>query len=263
MNNHKILQYDSLYGEKYIEEYENRIKNKRALLKEFSADRIKTNFVDPTLFKGENIKIIGNLDSFYDAPILFANPSNEIFTQGVDILFNTILKLFELHKNIQVVICIKDGLQVNFIKTWVEFLSKNKYLNGRWVFIDGEINLPKFLSASDMMLLPRRANMTSVEHFLAMHYGCVPIVARNGILHDTISDIFDDINLGTGFKTKGSLLLEENSNELFIVPTLKALNIYQNNPSSWNLLIRNCMNKPCGWDFKTLEKYNKIYKDLI
>lgn len=242
---------------------ENRIKNKQALLKEFSSDRIKTNFVDPTLFKGESVKIIGNLDSFYDAPIFFANPSNEIFAQGVDILFNTILKLFELHKNIQVVICIKDGLKVNFIKTWVEFLSQNKYLNGRWVFIDGEINLPKFLSASDMMLLPRRANMTSVEHFLAMHYGCVPIVARNGILNDTISDIFDDINLGTGFKTKGSLLLEENSNELFLVPTLKALNIYQNNPSSWNLLIRNCMNKPCGWDFKTLEKYNKIYKDLI
>lgn len=240
-----------------------RVKNKTALLKEFSSDRIKTNFVDPTLFKDENVKIIGNLDSFYDAPIFFANPTNEVYAHGVDILFNTILKLFELHKNIQAIICIKDGLKNSFIKNWIDFLSQNKYFNGRWVFIDGEINLPKFLSATDMMLLPRRANMTSIEHFLAMHYGCVPIIARNGILNDTIADIFDDINLGSGFKTKKSLILEEDYNDLFITPVLKALNIYQNNPSSWNLLIKNCMNKTCGWDFKILEKYNKIYKDLI
>ena len=51
---------------------------------------IKTNFVDPTLFKGEEAKIFGSLDSFYDAPLLFANPSTEIFANGVDILFNTI-----------------------------------------------------------------------------------------------------------------------------------------------------------------------------
>lgn len=240
-----------------------RVKNKQLLLKEFSVDRIKTNFVDPTLFKGKDVKIVGNLDSFYDAPILFANPTTEIFAQGIDILFNTLLKLFELHKNIQIIICIKDGLKINFIKTWIDFLSQNKYLNGRWVFIDGEISLPKFLSASDMILLPRRANMTSVEHFLAMHYGCVPIVSRNGILNDTVSDIFDDINLGCGFKTKKSLLSEEDSNELFLVPVIKALNLYQNNPSSWNLLVKNCMNKSSGWEFSILEKYNKIYKDLI
>ena len=242
---------------------ENRVKNKKDLLKEFSSDRIKTNFVDPTLFKGENAKIIGNLDSFYDAPIFFANPTNEVYAHGVDILFNTILKLFELHKNVQVIICIKEGLKNNFIKNWIDFLSQNKYFNGRWIFIDGEVNLPKFLAASDMILLPRRANMTSVEHFLAMHYGCVPLIARNGILNDTISDIFDDINLGSGFKTKKSLVLEEDYNDLFLTPVLKALNIYQNNPSSWNLLIKNCMNKNSGWDFKILEKYNKIYKELI
>ena len=240
-----------------------RHKNKSAIIKELSLDRIKTNFVDPTLFKGEEVKIIGNLDSFYDAPLFFANPTNEIYAHGVDILFNTILKLFELHKNIQVIICIKNGLNINFIKTWIDFLSKNKYFNGRWVFIDGEVNLPKFLSASDMILLPRRANMTSTEHFLAMHYGCIPIVSRNGILNDTIADIFDDINLGCGFKTKTGLLVEEDTNELYLTPVLKALNIYQNNPSSWNLLIKNCLKKPCDWNFKILEKYNQIYKELL
>ena len=107
--------------------------NKKIILKEFSIDKIRTNFTDPTLFKGNSVKIFGYLDSFYDAPLLFANPNNEFYANGIDILFNTLLKLFELHKNIQVIICIKDGLNINFVKNWIDFLSKNKYLNGRWV----------------------------------------------------------------------------------------------------------------------------------
>ena len=181
---------------------EMRGKNKTLILKEFGIDRIKTNFVDPTLFRNENFRIIGSLDSFYEAPLFFANPTTEIFANGVDILFNTILKLFELHKNIQVIICIKDGLNNNFIRKWIDFLSQNKYLNGRWVFIDGDINLPKFVAAADMLLIPQRTNTTSIKHFIAMNYGCIPITARCGILNDSIPDIFDDIFNGCGLKTK-------------------------------------------------------------
>jgi len=112
-------------------------------------------------------------------------------------------------------------------------------------------------------LIPRRLNIVNPEHFLAMHYGCIPIVSNCGILNDTISDIFTDISGGCGFKTKTSLLSEEDSNEIFISPVLKALNLYQNNPSSWNLLIRNCLNYNPKWDFKKLEKFNKIYEDLL
>lgn len=254
----------TIYQEFNAENFrEMRGKNKTLLIKEFSSDRIKTNFIDSTMFKDENYEIVGNLDSFYDAPLFFANPSNEIFANGVDILFNTVLKLFELHKNIQIIVCIKDGLKNNFVKTWVEFLSKNKYLNGRWVFIDGNINPQKFLAGSDMILIPRRANMSNVEHFLAMHYGCVPIVSRSGILNDTVIDIFDDITYGCGFKTKTTLLTDEDTNELFLSPVTKALNLYQNNPSSWNLLIKNCLNYNSNWKFKILEKYQKIYDELI
>lgn len=258
----------SLEGRKIYENFNSenfrdfRSKNKTALLKEFSADRIKTNFIDPTLFKEEKPQIIGDLDSFYDAPLFFALVTPEIFATGADIVFNTILKLFELHKNIQVIIAMKDGLKTSFIKSWIEFLKKDRYINGKWVFIDGEINLPKFLAGSDMILIPRRANITTPEHYLAMHYGCVPIVTRNGILNDTIADVFDDINLGCGFKTKTSLLIEEDANEIYLIPVMKALGIYQNNPASWNLLIKNCLNKNCGWNFKMLEKYNKIYEEL-
>ncbi len=238
-------------------------KNKLALLKEFHSDRIKTNFVDPTLFKGEAPIIIGSLDSFYESPLLFANPNTEIFANGVDILFNTLVKLFELHKNIRVILCIKDGLENSFIRSWLKFLTENKSLRGRWVYINGEINLPKFLAGSDMILLPRRVNITSPEHLLAMYYGCVPIVSRSGILNDTVIDILDDITKGCGLKTKKSLLTEDDNPEIFLVPIIKALNIYQNNPASWNLLIKNCLTYEHRWNFKILEKYNRIYQELL
>lgn len=240
-----------------------RSKNKNMLLKEFNIERIKTNFVDPTLFSGSGATIYGSLDSFYEAPLLFANLSCDIFSNGIDILFNTILKMFELHKNIQFIICIKDGMNNNFIRKWIKFLSNNKYWNGRWLFIDGEINLPKFLAAADMILIPRRLNLINNDHFIAMNYGCVPIISRSGILNDSISDIFEDISNGCGFKTKNSLLIKDNGNDLYIATLLKALSLYQQNHNSWNLLIKNCLTKDSSWNFKILERYNKIYQELL
>ncbi len=255
---------DEVYQKFDVENFrELRGKNKTAILKEFSFERIKTNFVDPTLFNNEEVTIMGSLDGFFDSPLLFAHTNSEIFANGVDILFNTILKLFELHKNIQVIICIKDGLKVRFIKSWIEFLQKNKYFDGKWVFIDGAVNLSKFFASSDMTLIPRRANLNTPEHFIAMHYGCVPVVSRSGILNDTISDIFDDMTNGCGLKTKQGLMTEDDNNILFLSAVMKALSIYQNNPSSWNLLVKNCLVKDFSWNFNIIEKYNRIYKEIL
>ncbi len=240
-----------------------RSKNKSAILKEFNSERIKTNFVDPTLFKGDDVRIYGSLDSFYNAPLIFVSVSSDIYANGVDILFNTVLKLFELHKNFQIIISINNGIKNSFIKNWVDFLSQNRYFNGHWVFIDGEVNLPKFYASADMTFIPRRINMATIEHFIAMNYGCVPIVSRVGILNDTIPDIFDDISDGCGFKTKKSLLTNDDNNELFMTPVLKALNLYQNNSNGWNLLIKNCMNKDFNWNLEILNRYDKIYQKML
>lgn len=264
INNDNDGERRNIYKAFNVENFrENRSQNKRTLLKEFNMDRITTNFMDSTLFETSAPEIEGYLDSFYEAPLLFFNSNSEIYANGIDIVFNSILKLFDLHKNIQIIINIKNGLQNNFVKSWIKFLSENRSMNGRWVFINGDIKPDKFLAAADMILLPRRVNITTPEHFYAMYYGCVPVAARCGILNDTIIDIFDNITMGCGFKTKTSLLTESDNPEIFLTPLLKALNIYQNNPASWNLLIKNCLNHDFNWDFKTLEKYNKIYQDIL
>lgn len=237
-----------------------RQKNKTYLLKEFSAQRVKTKFVDISLLKSEDCEIRGYLDSFYDAPLIFAKFDNDIFKNGVDVALNSILKLFELRKNIQVIVNISNGLSNNFIKSWVEFLENNSGLNGRWLFIDGKINTAQFYAASDINLLPRRINSSDIEYLNGMKLGCIPVASRVGILNDTVADIFEDMVFGCGFKTKKSLLNDADAEEDYLAILNKALNLYTNNPASWNLLIKNAMNYDAYWNFETIEKYNEIYE---
>ena len=237
-----------------------RAKNKSHLLKEFSEKRVKTRFVDLSLFKDENYLIKGYLDSFFDAPLIFAKFSTDIFNEGVDIAFDVILKLFEQRKNIQVIINISQGLKNNFVKSWVEFLEQNSALDGRWLFINDEINVEQFYAAADIALFPTRANISDKEHYKAMKFGCIPVASRSGILNDTVTDIFDDMILGCGFKTKTSLLTKANANEIYLETLSKALNLFINTNSSWNLLIKNAMNYDSGWNFEVIEKYNEIYE---
>lgn len=237
-----------------------RQKNKTYLLKEFSAQRVKTKFVDISLLKLEDSEIRGYLDSFYEAPLIFAKFDNDIFKNGIDVALNSILKLFELRKNIQVIINIPNGLSNNFIKSWVEFLENNFDFNGRWLFIDGKINIEQFYAASDINLLPRRINSSDIEYLSGMKLGCIPVASRVGILNDTVADIFEDMVFGCGFKTKKSLLNDDNVEENYLAILNKALNLYTNNPASWNLLIKNAMNYDAYWSFEIIEKYNELYE---
>ena len=251
--------YNNFDSQNYREE---RIKNKKTLLKEFSSASIKTNFIDKTIFKDfTSAKIYGYLDLFYEAPLLFANPEADVYSEGVDILLNTILKLFERNRNIQIIVCIKNGFEQGYTKSVVDFLLGNNIFMGRWVFIDGEINLPKFLSASDMFLCPARICDKSVKHLLSMHYGCVPVVSNAGILNDSVIDIYDNISECNGFKLNQSLLYENEDTNLYINYLEKALEVY-NNHSSWNMIIKNELLSNTGWSFEELEHYNQIYKNI-
>ncbi len=237
-------------------------RNKKYIIGEFVRDRIKTRFVDRTLFKNEDYAIRGYLDSFYEAPLIFGTFTTDLFQLGADIALDGILKLFEQYKNLQVIINIPNGLKNNYIKTWLELMEKNYSYNGRWVYIDGDINYPQFMSGADMILLPARCNPYNTIHYEAMKYGCIPIASKSGIYNDSIKDIFDDMVEGCGFKTKTTLMNDKNASMDYLVILNKAMNLYSKNPASWNLLIKNAMNYNSGWTFEVIEKYNEIYEKL-
>lgn len=236
-----------------------REKNKNYLLKEFSKDRIRTNFIDSSLFKNENYIIKGFLDSFYAAPLLFSSFTPEIFSQGVDIAFSSIFKLFDMNKNIQVIINVPNGLKQKYINNAIELLERTPSFNGRWLFVDGEINLAQFYASSDIAIFSKRLNSNSTDHYLAMKYGCIPVALRNGIYNDTIIDIFDDMANGCGFKTQKTLYTSHDASDIYFHALIKALNLYTQNSSGWNILIKNALDYNSEWTFELIEKYNKIY----
>jgi len=241
---------------------EYRARNKKYLVREFSKARIRTNFIDTKFFANKEHLLKGYLDSATDAPLIFCKFSTNIFAEGADIALTIILKLLETHPNLQVIINMPDGMQNSSVKSWVEYLEQNEEMYGRWLFIDGKINLSQFYASADLTLLPARENPTSELHYLALKYGCIPVASRNGIYNDTISDIFEDMTTGCGFKTKTKLTNDEDSFASFMKVTEKAINLYTNNPASWNLLIENAMNIDCGWNFEVIEKFNEIYDKM-
>ena len=98
---------------------------------------------------------------------------------------------------------------------------------------------------------------------MGLHYGCIPVVSDSGILNDTVIDIFDNIAEGNGFKTKQSLLYEDENTNVYVNCLEKALNIYNNNPSSWNIIIKNGFSVNDNDNFSKYEQYNQIYQDIL
>ena len=241
---------------------ENRKENKNLLIKEFSKDRINTNFIDKTLFLEEEYSVLGYLDNFYESPLLFVHLKPDIFGNGIDIIFGTLLKMFELNKNFKIILSMPNGLKFDYIKSRLKFLKEMKAFDGRWVFLNDNINITKFFAGADMFLMPLRENYINPEHLLGMKFGCVPVVSESGYLNDTVTDIFDNLAECNGFKTKSSLW-NGDCIEQFYNTLNKAIDIYRDNPSSWNVIIRNCMNTDSGYNFSMLENYNNIYEEIL
>ena len=241
---------------------EMREKNKRYLIKEFSKQRISTKFTDTNLFADNEIQVCGYLDAFYESALIFCEFSDDVYLEGVDIAICSVLKLFELNKNIQVIFNIPNGLKNSYIKSFVDFCEEHSALNGRWIFLDGKINTPQFLAAADIILLPLRSNTKDSRHIKAMKYGCIPVVSSIGVYNDTIIDIFDDMTQGCGFKTDVGLNISPDANETYLKAVLKAMSFFSQNGASRNVIVKNCMNRDGYWNFEILQKYNEIYEEL-
>ncbi len=236
---------------------ETRDLNKKYLVRELSEKRIEMKFIDIGLFEEDNVLIRGYLDSFFKAPLFFIWINEHTNSDDIKTASLAVLKAFELRKNIQVIYNYPKNLNNKYLNSLFEFFESQPALKGKWVAIEGKINIPQFISASDMILMPS-GNCLGIESILytALKYGCIPIVSKEGFDPDTVTDIFDDMSTGCAFKNSG---ISENYDDAF----LKALEFYTSNPAPWNIVIKNAMNSNCGWDFKSLEKYNNIYEELI
>jgi starch synthase len=110
----------------------------------------------------------------------------------------------------------------------------------------------KIEAGADMFLMPSRYEPCGLNQIYSLKYGTVPIVRATGGLDDTIEPWDARTGKGTGFK------FTEYIGESLLLTIKQALQAFSDQ-TSWQVLVRNGMNKDFSWNASARE-YGKIYE---
>jgi starch synthase len=110
----------------------------------------------------------------------------------------------------------------------------------------------KIEAGADMFLMPSRYEPCGLNQIYSLKYGTVPIVRATGGLDDTIEPWDARTGKGTGFK------FTDYTGEALLTTIKQALLAYQD-PSSWQILMRNGMARDFSWGASARE-YGKVYE---
>ena len=112
----------------------------------------------------------------------------------------------------------------------------------------------KIEAGADMFLMPSHYEPCGLNQIYSLKFGTVPIVRATGGLDDTIEPWDARAGKGTGFK------FTEYNGEALLKTIKEALQAYRDQ-TSWQVLMRNGMNKDFSWNASARE-YGKIYEKV-
>lgn len=98
----------------------------------------------------------------------------------------------------------------------------------------------RIYAGADMLLMPSRYEPCGLGQIIAMRYGSVPLGRRTGGLSDTILDMDEHPEIGTGF------LFDEFSSFSFIAAFERAVRAFRD-PEQWSRIQRNGMSRDYSW----------------
>jgi starch synthase len=110
----------------------------------------------------------------------------------------------------------------------------------------------KIEAGSDMFLMPSKYEPCGLNQIYSLKYGTVPVVRATGGLDDTIEHWDSRTGKGTGFK------FSDYNGEALLLTIREALRAFRDQ-NSWQLLMRNGMNKDFSWDASAKE-YIRVYE---
>lgn len=113
----------------------------------------------------------------------------------------------------------------------------------------------RMYAAGDILLMPSRYEPCGLAQMIAMRYGCVPLARATGGLQDSIQDISEAGEEGTGF------LFKEATSQAFSATLQRALDVYAD-PVRWTKMQKQGMRKDFSWK-KSASQYAKLYLKLI
>jgi starch synthase len=203
----------------------NRRKNKTALTKEFSLD---ADAKIPLLI------LISRLDQ----------------QKGVDLAVEALQK--SVDENWQVILL---GTGESKLEEACRRLEKEYPERVRAVIRFDEPLSRRMYAGGDILLMPSRYEPCGLAQMIAMRYGCVPLARATGGLQDTIVDIADSEENGTGFlfKPASSIALAETLH--------RALEVFPDE-ERWSAIQARGMRQDFSWENSAM-KYVKLYQELI
>lgn len=113
----------------------------------------------------------------------------------------------------------------------------------------------RMYAGADILLMPSRYEPCGLAQMMAMRYGCVPLARATGGLQDTIIDIADSKENGTGF------LFKPATPGAFAETLHRALGVYPDK-ERWSAIQKRGMHQDFSWENSAV-KYMKIYQDLL
>jgi starch synthase len=113
----------------------------------------------------------------------------------------------------------------------------------------------RMYAAGDILLMPSRYEPCGLAQMIAMRYGCVPLGRTTGGLRDTIQDVTEAGEEGTGFLFEGA------TSQAFSAALQRALEVYSD-PERWLQLQRQGMRQEFSWE-KSASQYARLYLELI
>lgn len=111
----------------------------------------------------------------------------------------------------------------------------------------------KIYSGADIFLMPSKMEPCGLSQMIASRYGTVPIVRETGGLNDSIKSFAFGNADGNGFTFH-----DYNAHDM-LFNIYEAIKTYHNK-ESWDMLIKNVMEKDFSWDVSAKE-YEKMYND--
>lgn len=110
-------------------------------------------------------------------------------------------------------------------------------------------------AGSDLFLMPSRWEPCGLGQMIAMRYGTVPIVRRTGGLADTVMELNEKLEKGTGF------VFDDYSSEALTGAILAATLAFKNS-RSWEDVVIRIMKQDFSWQ-SSARKYERLYKKMM
>lgn len=209
--------------------------------------------INKLLLKKENKKILCrycNFEYIPETPLLGMITRLD-YQKGVDLVIEVMKDLMKL--DLQLVILGAGDPELAKKLHQLQAKYKDKF------YFEFKLNdnLAHLIEAGvDMFLMPSRYEPCGLSQIYSLKYGTLPIVRKTGGLADTVVDVREDPETGTGFVFK-----KHDAKEM-LATIQEAIYCYQNRKEDWIKWQINGMKKDFSWT-RSAREYIEVYRNLV